>query len=47
MVGYDNIGDDYDVNLRLLRGEVPQYLVAFFLCSDSTSDAETVVKKLG
>jgi hypothetical protein len=39
-------GDDCDSYLRLLGGEVPQDLVAFFLCSNSTADGVAVVKKL-
>lgn len=45
--GCDDIGDDYDRYLRLLRGEVPHNLVAFFLCSNSTADSAAMVKKLG
>lgn len=43
----DDIGDDGDIDLRFLRGEVPQDLVAFFLRSNSTADGAAVVKKLG
>ena len=43
----DDVGDDCDSYLRLLGGEVPQDLVALFLCSNSTADGAAVVKKLG
>lgn len=43
----DDIGDNRDSKPILLRSEVFQDPVAFFLCSNGTADAETAVKKLG
>ena len=42
----DNIRDDCDSDLILLRCEVSENLFAFLVCSNSTADIEAAVKKL-